>query len=86
MAPAPFGWFDEPIRRPRFFDLGLPSSYIFLRQDQAIPRERAERMAARLGTPRLVECEGSHQAMQSRPHEVAGALIAASADDFFRAL
>jgi pimeloyl-ACP methyl ester carboxylesterase len=78
LLPTPFGWFDEKIHLPRFFDLDLPSSYIFPRQDIAIPREQAEQMAARLADPRLVACEGGHQAMQSRPRHLTDALIAAS--------
>jgi pimeloyl-ACP methyl ester carboxylesterase len=79
LVPCPFGFFDRPIDLPRFFDLRLASSYIFLRHDRAAPRERYERMAARLRDPQILECPGSHQAMQTRPHEVAAALVAATA-------
>jgi hypothetical protein len=36
-------------------------------------------MSARLGTFRLLEIDGSHQAMFTRPAELAQALIAAAA-------
>jgi len=74
------GGFDQPIGLPRFFGLRLPASYIFLRDDRATPRARYEAMAARLREPRRVECDGSHQAMLTRPDAVATALIAATAD------
>lgn len=79
LVPSPFGWFDQRIDLPRFFELRLPSSYIFLRHDRAAPRERFESMAARLRDAQILECAGSHQAMQTRPHEVAAALLAATA-------
>jgi len=37
-------------------------------------------MAARLRNPRRVECDGSHQAMLTRPDAVAAALLAATVD------
>jgi hypothetical protein len=78
LVPTPFGWFDQPIGLPRFFRLRLPASYIFLKQDRAAPRARYEAMAARLRNPLRVECEGSHQAMQTRPRAVASALLRAA--------
>ena len=77
LVPSPFGWFDQAIDLPRFFELRLPASYIFLKQDRAAPRASYETMAARLRNPERVECEGSHQAMQTRPGAVATALLAA---------
>jgi pimeloyl-ACP methyl ester carboxylesterase len=75
LVPSPFGWFDQRIDLPRFFDLQLPASYIFLRHDVSAPRERYERAAARLNHPLVTECDGSHQAMQTRPEAVADALL-----------
>jgi pimeloyl-ACP methyl ester carboxylesterase len=77
LVPSPFGWFDQAIDLPRFFDLRLPASYIFLKQDRAAPRASYQAMAARLHNPERVECEGSHQAMQTRPRAVASALLSA---------
>jgi hypothetical protein len=37
-------------------------------------------MAARLRNPRRVECDGSHQAMLTRPNALATAMLAATAD------
>jgi pimeloyl-ACP methyl ester carboxylesterase len=78
LVPSPLGWFDQRVRLPRFFGLNLPASYIFLRHDLAAPRERYQQMAGRLGNPLIIECDGSHQAMQTQPEAVADALIAAA--------
>ncbi|MFG2631988.1 alpha/beta fold hydrolase [Streptomyces sp. NPDC048473] len=75
LVPSPFGWFDQRIDLPRFFDLQLPASYIFLRQDLSAPKEHYEMAAARLNNPLVTECDGSHQAMQTRPNAVADALL-----------
>jgi pimeloyl-ACP methyl ester carboxylesterase len=77
LVPTPLGWFDEPIKLPRFFGLHLPASYVFLRDDRSAPRERYRAMAARLDHPQIVECGGSHQAMLTQPNAVANALRAA---------
>lgn len=78
LVPTPFGWVEQPIELPRFFNLDLRASYVFLRDDVAAPRELFEKMAARLGQPLVVECIGSHEAMLTHPDEVAHALIAAT--------
>jgi pimeloyl-ACP methyl ester carboxylesterase len=77
LVPTPLGWFDEPIKLARFFDLPLPASYVFLRDDRSAPKERYRAMAARLDQPLIVECNGSHQAMLTQPKAVANALRAA---------
>ena len=74
LVPTPLGWFDEPIKLSRFFDLHLPASYVFPRHDRSAPKERYRAMAARLDHPLIVECDGSHQAMLTRPNAVANAL------------
>ena len=52
-----------------------------LRNDLAAPRVRFELMAARLSNPWIVESDGSHQAIQTRPKAVADALFAATQDE-----
>jgi pimeloyl-ACP methyl ester carboxylesterase len=78
LVPSPLGWLDQPIRLERFHDLDLPSSYVFLRQDQAVPTEIYRTMAGRLKSPTIVECEGSHEAMLTRPKDLATALQTAA--------
>jgi pimeloyl-ACP methyl ester carboxylesterase len=75
LVPTPVGWLDQPVDLPRFFSLDLPASFIFLRQDVAVSRDRYQKLAARLGTPRVVECDGGHEAMLTRPVAVAEALL-----------
>jgi hypothetical protein len=80
LAPCPFGWFDQRIELRRFFHLRLPASYIFLRDDKAAPQERFRHMAARLDNPRVVECDGSHEAMLTQRRAVVDALLFAAED------
>ncbi|MEU4670454.1 alpha/beta hydrolase [Amycolatopsis sp. NPDC023774] len=79
IAPSPLGWLTEPVRLSRFFTSGLPSSYVFLPQDQAVPKTAYERSATRLADARIVECSGSHEAMLTHPAEIAKALLEATA-------
>ncbi len=78
LVAYPFSWLNQPIRLTRFFDLSLPASYILLRQDLALPRETYHQMARRLPNPKLVECDGSHEAMLTKPAELTEALLTAS--------
>jgi pimeloyl-ACP methyl ester carboxylesterase len=80
LVPSPRGWFDGRVELPRFFALHLPASYIFLRNDLAAPCAQFQRMADRLDNPTIVECDGAHQAMQTKPTAVADALVTASTD------
>jgi len=80
LVPVPFGWVSEPIALPRFWGAALPSSYVFLRQDQAVPQELYRAMAGRLDQPRLVECDGPHEAMLTHPDLLAAALIEAAGE------
>jgi pimeloyl-ACP methyl ester carboxylesterase len=80
IVPSPIGWLEESLDIPRFFQLRLPASYIFLRHDLAAPKERFQQQAYRLHDPRIIECDGSHQAMLTKPAEVTEALIAAVAE------
>jgi hypothetical protein len=78
LVPCPIGWLNQPIHLPRFYTLQIPSSYIFLRQDRSMLKEKYQQMTQRLTNPKIVECDGSHEAMLTRPVELAEALIAAS--------
>lgn len=78
LVPVPFGWLSEPISLPRFWGAALPSSYVFLRQDQAVPQELYRAMAGRLDQPRLLECDGPHEAMLTHPNLLAATLIDAA--------
>jgi pimeloyl-ACP methyl ester carboxylesterase len=80
LVRVPLGWLEEPISLPRFWDAGLPSSYVFLRDDRGVPAELYREMARRLGDPRVVECEGPHEAMLTHPGALTEALLAAAKD------
>jgi pimeloyl-ACP methyl ester carboxylesterase len=76
LVPTPLGWINEPISLPRFWKASLPSSYIVLRQDRMA--DFARTMAARLEQPRLLECDGPHDAMLTHPKLLAGVLVDAA--------
>ncbi|GII59720.1 hypothetical protein Pth03_81090 [Planotetraspora thailandica] len=80
LVPAPLGWLAEPISLPRFWTAQLPAGYVFLRDDKAVPAELYREMADRLGNPRIVECEGPHEAMLTHPEALATALLTAGTD------
>jgi pimeloyl-ACP methyl ester carboxylesterase len=78
LVPVPFGWLSEPVSLPGFWGAALPSSYVFLRQDLAVPQEIYRAMAGRLDQPRVVDCDGPHEAMLTHPDLMAAALIDAA--------
>lgn len=78
-VPTPVGWFDQALPLSRFWTLELPASYVRLRDDRCVPRDVFASMVDRLHAPRVVECAGSHEAMLTRPKELAEALEAAVA-------
>jgi pimeloyl-ACP methyl ester carboxylesterase len=80
LVPVPFGWLSEPVSLSRFWGAALPSSYVFLRQDQNVPQELYRAMASRLDQPRLLECDGPHEAMLTHPNRLAATLIDAAKD------
>lgn len=86
LVPLPLRQLLQPIHLPRLhLDAKLgpspatpPTSYIFLRQDRAVDPAVWRRMAARLHAPRLLDCDGPHEAMLTHPHQLAAALQAAT--------
>jgi pimeloyl-ACP methyl ester carboxylesterase len=64
-----------------FCSLTIPRSFIRCRQDQALPPGYFHpRMSSRLGEFKLVEMDGGHEVMFTRPAEVAAKIIQASSD------
>jgi hypothetical protein len=81
LTPEPNGVNVEPLDLTRFYALEIPKSYIVLRQDALLPPGTFHpQMSARLGACTLLEMDGSHEAMFTRPAALAESLIAASAD------
>jgi pimeloyl-ACP methyl ester carboxylesterase len=81
LTPEPNGVNVEPLDLTRFYTLEIPKSYIVLRQDASLPPGTFHpQMSARLGACTLLEMDGSHEVMFTRPAALAESLIAASAD------
>jgi pimeloyl-ACP methyl ester carboxylesterase len=79
----PIGTFSQPIRLSApIATLEIGKSYINNRQDISIPQSLSwhPRLSERLGLYRLVEMDGSHETMLSRPDTLADAIQIASRD------
>ena len=65
----------------RFYSLSIPSSFIHCRDDRALPPGYFHpRMSSRLGEFKLMEMDGSHEVMFTRPDDLADRIIEASVD------
>ena len=71
---------DKPDLK-RFYSLSIPRSFIYCRQDKALPPGHFHpRMSSRLGEFKLLEMDGSHEVMFTRPRELVDKLIEAKSD------
>ena len=62
----------------RFYSLALPSSFIYCRHDRAMPSGYFHPgMSSRLGAFKLLEMDGSHEVMFTRPAELAAKILEA---------
>jgi pimeloyl-ACP methyl ester carboxylesterase len=81
LSPEPNQVNLDNLDLKRFYALSVPKSFIFCRQDQAMPPGYFHPgMSSRLGAHKLVEMDGSHEVMFTRPAELAEKIIEASAD------
>ena len=81
LTPEPAQVNLDPLDLKRFYALAIPKSYIYCRQDRAMPPGYFHPgMSSRLGECKVVEMDGSHEAMFTRPAELAEKLIEASTD------
>lgn len=65
----------------RFYSLTIPRSFIHCRHDKALPPGYFQpRMSSRLGVFKLVQMDGSHEVMFTRPEELADKIVEASFD------
>jgi len=65
----------------RFYSLAIPRSFIYCRQDRALPPGYFHpRMSSRLGKFKLLEMDGSHEVIFTRTEELADKIIEASFD------
>jgi len=63
----------------QFYSIPISKSFIFCRQDRAMPPGYFHPgMSSRLGPHKLVEMDGSHEVMFTRPHELADKILEAS--------
>jgi hypothetical protein len=62
LAPEPNQVNFDKLDLKRFYSLGVPKSFIYCRQDKALPEGYFHpRMSSRLGVFRLLEMDGSHE-------------------------
>jgi hypothetical protein len=81
LSPEPNQVNLEKLDLNRFYSLGIPKSFIYCRQDKALPPGYFHpRMSSRLGVFKLLEMDGSHEVMFTRPAELADKIIEAGSD------
>src|SRR5262249_49120778 len=81
LSPEPNQPNVEKLDLKAFNTLRIPRSYVFCRQDMTLPPGSFHpRMSSRLGTYKLVEMDGGHEVMFTRPGALADRLIEASSD------
>lgn len=79
LAPEPARVNVDRLDLKQFFRLDIPSTYISLRQDRALPPGYFHpTMSSRLGAFDFIEMDGSHEALFTRPAEVADRIIEAT--------
>jgi pimeloyl-ACP methyl ester carboxylesterase len=79
LSPEPNQVNLDKLDLKRFYSLAIPKSFICCRQDKAMPPGYFHpRMSARLGRFKLLEIDGSHEVMLTRPRELADKLVEAS--------
>jgi hypothetical protein len=81
LSPEPNQVNLDKLHLKHFYSLTIPRSFIYCRQDKAMPDEYFHPgMSSRLGTCKLLEMDGGHEVMFTRPTELAEKLIEASSD------
>jgi pimeloyl-ACP methyl ester carboxylesterase len=81
LSPEPSQVNLDNIDLKFFYSLDIPKCFIFCRQDKAMPPKYFHPgMSSRLATCKLLEMDGSHEVMFTRPTELAEKLVEASTD------
>ena len=75
LVPQPLALFTTPVSTKDFEDLTLPISVVFCKDDVSLPPGAYLGMAQELGDFNLIEVDGSHEALFTRPGIIADALI-----------
>jgi pimeloyl-ACP methyl ester carboxylesterase len=85
LRPQPNQVNCDRLNLERFYSLDIPKSFLYCRQDQALPAGHFHpRMSSRLGACQLLEMDGSHEVMFTRPRELAEKLVEASPQNAHR--
>ena len=77
LVPQPLALFTTPVRTKDFDQLKIPKSVVFCKTDASRPPGAYLGMAQGLGKHKLVEVEGSHEALFTAPSVVAQGLMKA---------
>ncbi|RSM70689.1 alpha/beta hydrolase [Actinoplanes sp. ATCC 53533] len=80
LTPQPMQYFTETVASVDPLALGVPASYVLCTEDLALPPGEwawAPRFPQRLGNVPVIETPGSHEALFTRPAELAAALVKA---------
>ena len=81
LSPEPNQVNLDKLALTRFYSLTIPRSVIHCRDDRALPPGYFHpRMSSRLGSFKLLEMDGSHEVMFTRPGELADKIAEASFD------
>lgn len=81
LSPEPSQVNLDSVSLKRFCSLDIPKSFIFCREDNAMPSGYFHpQMSSRLGTCKLLEMDGSHEVMFTRPAELAKKIVEASSE------
>jgi len=81
LSPEPNQVNLDRLDLKRFYSLAVPKSFIYCRHDKALPSGYFHpRMSSRLGAFKLLEMDGSHEVMFTRPSEVAEKIIEAGSE------
>jgi pimeloyl-ACP methyl ester carboxylesterase len=79
LVPEPYGPIFERLSLPRFERLGIPAAYITCRQDQTMPEGTFRPgQSSRLTAPQLIEIDGDHESLFTRPCDLTWALLEAA--------
>jgi hypothetical protein len=79
LCPEPYQVCLDKLDLKGFYSLDISKSYIACRHDLSMPPGFFHPgMTSRLGTYKLIEMDGSHEVLFTRPAEVADNIIAAS--------
>jgi pimeloyl-ACP methyl ester carboxylesterase len=81
LSPEPSQVNLDNINLKRFYSLDIPRSFIFCRQDKAMPPGYFHPgMSSRLRTCKVLEMDGSHEVLFTRTDELAEKIVEASSE------